>query len=382
MRIMHTSDWHLGKSIHGQDLLEDQSKVLEDLKVELSKGYDALLISGDVYDRSIPPSAAVDLFSGFIESMVELGIITVIIPGNHDSPSRLDFASGVLERSGIHFRCRYDRITEPILVRDQSGEKVRIFALPFVDEAAVRAMYPEEGIRTHQEATEFLLKRMKPSMDDTIPSILIAHAYAGRSAIRSESERELLLGDQGLVPAELFEGFDHVALGHLHRPQKPGRNMYYSGSLIPYSFSETEYIKSSVVLDVKDGRIALGEFPHSLKRRFSCVEASMNELMEDERFEGLRDHYLSVKLTDDGLLIDIHRRLTERFPHVLEIDQPSLHVEGSTDRVVSREDVDDPSRLFTLFLEKFGWKDNDNRELAMEIFDDVRKELDRREVRQ
>ncbi|MFO8051888.1 MAG: exonuclease subunit SbcD, partial [Thermoplasmatota archaeon] len=218
MRLLHTSDWHLGKSIHGQNLLEDQKKLLEDLVNELSNGYDGLLISGDIYDRSIPPSDAVSLFSDFIESMVDSGITTVIIPGNHDSPSRLDFASGVLERSGIHFRCRYDRITDPIIIEDDEGGVVEVFALPFVDEVEVRTLFPDEGIRTHQEATGFLLEMVRERVDPSIPSILMAHAYTGREVMRSDSERELLVGGQGLVDPDMFRGFDHVALGHLHRP--------------------------------------------------------------------------------------------------------------------------------------------------------------------
>ncbi|MBN1390509.1 MAG: exonuclease subunit SbcD [Candidatus Thermoplasmatota archaeon] len=379
MKILHTSDWHLGKSIHGMDLLEDQAKVLGDLETELENDYDALLIAGDIYDRSIPPQEAVELFSSFIERMVELGVQVVVIPGNHDSPVRLDFASGVLEHSGIHFRCRYDRIAEPIIIEDHEGEKVQVFALPFVDEVHVRSLYPDKGIRTHQEATEFLIGEIKSSMDGAIPSILVTHAYTGKHSIRTDSERELLVGDHGLIAVETFEGFDYVAMGHLHRPQDPGGSICYSGSLIPYSFSEAEHEKGSRVLHVEKGRIDISRSKHQLRRRFALVEAGMNELLTDERYEGLRDHYLSVKLTDQGLLMDIHRRLRERFPYVLEIDQPALHIEGGNEHGITREEADNPSILFSLFLDRFGWEDDENRALAMEIFEDARKELERKE---
>lgn len=380
MRLLHTSDWHLGKSIHGQNLLVDQTKVLDDIVMELSKGYDGLLISGDIYDRSIPPSDAIELFSWFIEKMVDLGITTVIIPGNHDSPSRLDFASGVLERSGIHFRCRYDRITEPVIIEDEEGEVVEVFALPFVDEVMVRSRFPDENIRTHQEATGFLLDMIRESVDPSRVSILVAHTYTGKEALRSDSERELLVGGQGYIDPETFRGFDHVALGHLHRPQKvsSSNRTHYSGSLIPYSFSEVGRGKSSLRLDISDDRIHTETFDHELRRNFSVLKDSMNELLEGEKYSGFKDHYLSVELTDKGLLVDIHKRLMERFPYLLEVDQPALHIDPSEEGSITREEADNPSTLFSLFLEMFDW--DEHKERAAEIFDGIRKELERREV--
>ncbi len=381
MKILHTSDWHLGKSIHGKDLLEDQAKLIGDLEVEVRNGYDAVLIAGDIYDRSIPPSEAVDLFSGFIEKMVEMGVQTVVIPGNHDSSSRLDFASGVLERSGIHFRCRFERITEPIIIEDENGVKVQVFALPFVDEVQVKAMFPDEGIRTHQDATDFLVKKIRDGVDESIPSILMAHAYTGKEPKRSDSERELLVGNQGLVPVEVFEGFDHVALGHLHRSQvaSRSRNIYYSGSLMPYSFSEAGQEKSSLALELEDGGFKPDEMVHDLNRRFSTLSDTMDLLLSDPKYERYRDHYLSIKLEDSGYLMDVHRRLRERFPYLLEIDQPALHALPSSSTPLTREEANDPSKLFSLFLEKFGWE-GEELDMALELFSDVRQELDR-EVR-
>ncbi|MCK5773102.1 MAG: exonuclease subunit SbcD [Thermoplasmata archaeon] len=379
MKILHTSDWHLGKSIHGRDLMEDQAKLIGDLEVELRNGYDAVLIAGDIYDRSIPPHEAVDLFSGFIEKMVEIGVQTVVIPGNHDSSSRLDFASGVLERSGIHFRCRLDGIKEPIVIEDDIGNKVQVFALPFVDEVQVKATFPDEGIRSHQDATEFLIKRIRGGMDGTIPSILVAHAYTGRDLQRSESERELLVGNQGLVPSELFEGFDHVALGHLHRPQvaSRSRNIHYSGSLMPYSFSEAGQEKSSLVLELDEGGFTLTPIVHDLNRRFSSLSDTMDLLLSDPKYEGYRDHYLSIKLEDRGFLMDVHRRLRERFPYLLEIDQPALHALPSSSTSLTREEANDPSKLFSLFLEKFGWEEGDDLDMALDLFSEVRAKVDR-----
>lgn len=380
MRILHTSDWHLGKSIYGQNLLEDQDHTLKELVREINGGYDAVLISGDIYDRGIPPSGAVELFSWFIEKMVEKKVPVVIIPGNHDSPARLDFASGVLEKNGVHFRCGYDRLTDPVIIEDAQENIAEIFALPFVDEITVKSRFSEAGIRTHQEATEYLLDEIRKVKDPESISILMAHSYTGKKAYRSDSERELLVGNQGFVESEIFRGFDYVAMGHLHRPQTASKsnNIIYSGSLIPYSFSESGHTKSSVSLEFDGDDMNIRRIPHKLRRNFSVLEDSMKNLTEDERYSGYRDHYLSVSLTDSGLLVDIHKRLMERFPHVLEIDQPALHIETDGPENISREDADDPARLFSLFLDRFQWKEN--RERAMEIFHEIRKEIERREV--
>ncbi|MBN1538711.1 MAG: exonuclease SbcCD subunit D, partial [Candidatus Thermoplasmatota archaeon] len=348
-----------------------------DLQKELDNDYDAVLIAGDIYDRSIPPQEAVELFSSFIERMVELGVQVIVIPGNHDSPARLDFASGVLERSGIHFRCRYDRITEPIVIEDDEGQRVQVFALPFVDEVQVRSLYPEEGIRTHQEATDLLIGRIKDAMDTNIPSILLAHAYTGQDPKRSESERELLVGNQGLVPIEAFEGFDHVALGHLHRPQAASRNIHYSGSLMPYSFSEAGHSKSSIILEPEGSGFTRRALEHDLNRRFSTISSTMDRLLADPAYERYRDHYLSIVLEDEGYLMDVHRRLRERFPYILEIDQPSLHIQPTTSIPLTREEANDPSKLFALFLEKFGWEEGDERDMALKIFSEARREVEK-----
>ncbi|MFO8050897.1 MAG: exonuclease SbcCD subunit D C-terminal domain-containing protein [Thermoplasmatota archaeon] len=189
------------------------------------------------------------------------------------------------------------------------------------------------------------------------------------------------MGGQGLVDPDMFRGFDHVALGHLHRPQvASGRNRAeYSGSLLPYSFSEADHSKSSLRLVLENGEIASEPVPHIPRREFSILNGRMKDLLENERYSGFRDHYLSVILTDKGFLVDIQKQLMERFPHVLEIDQPSLHIEPSEHGSVSREEADDPSTLFSLFLDRFQW--DERRERAMEIFNEIRRELERKEVR-
>ncbi len=378
MKILHTSDWHLGKSIHGQDLLEDQRYAIRSIEKELENGYDAVLIAGDVYDRAVPPSESIQIFSGFIEKMVEQQITVIVIPGNHDSPSRLDFASGILEKNGIHFRCRYERITEPVIVTDDEGNKVQVFALPFVDEVLVKELYPDEGIRTHQEATGFLLDRIREARDDSLPSILMAHAYTGREPLRSDSERELLVGNQGLVDIDVFRGFDHVALGHLHRPQVSSRthNVHYSGSLMTYSFSETGHLKSSIVLELSNGRLESSEFEHVPLRKFSKVSGNLGDLLDSPDLEIYRSHYLSVILTDTGYLIDTHRKLREKYPYLLEIDQPALHRELDKMCTITREQADDPRQLFSLFLDRFQWEDGEERDTAIELFEEVRKEFE------
>jgi exonuclease SbcD len=281
LKILHTSDWHLGKTIHGQDLTQDQIFVLDQIEKEVGKGYSALIIAGDIYDRSVPPSQTVEILGSFIDRITENGIEVVMIPGNHDSPSRLDFASGVLRRSGMHVRCRTEETSRPILIRGKNNETVQIFALPFVEESQVRTDHPESGVRTHEDAVRYLISGMHENKIPDIPSILVAHEYTGRGLIRSDSERELLLGNQGLVDAEIFAGFDYVALGHLHRPQcaSGSANAYYSGSIMPYSFSEADHRKLMYSLRISEGRIEKSDVEIKLLKKFSVLEGRMEDLV-------------------------------------------------------------------------------------------------------
>ncbi len=377
MKILHTSDWHLGKTVHGQSLDVDQEHAVLAVERELSEGYKAILIAGDVFDRAVPPTSAVELLSGFLERVSSLGIEVIIIPGNHDSPERLDFISGIVRKQGLHLRCRYEQCLEPVLIGD-GDEKVQVFTLPFVEEAVVKELFPEAGLTDHISAVNFLISKMKKASNRGVPSILVAHEYTGSDVVSSESERELLVGDQGRVPSALFSGFDYVALGHLHGPQTASieGNAVYSGSILQYSFSESSHEKGAMSLIVEDGKIEVHKVKIRPLRRMTVLNDTLDNLLTFSGYEGFKDDYVCLSITGSGHHYEVQSKLRERFPHLLEIKMPDL-TGGPTDRSAVRRALDSPRELFSLFLDRFGWDDPVKRARAMELFEEARGRTER-----
>ncbi len=382
MRILHTADWHLGRTLHGCSLLEDQAHALEQVKAELTQGYDALLIAGDIYDRAIPPPEAVELFGAFLNWAAEHGIKVIIIPGNHDSPQRLGFADRALDESGVSIRWDYHRLPEPIVLQGKDGQTVDVFALPFVEAAYLREQLALEDMTDHTAATAAALEQIRSARRDGVASLLVAHAFVGQDSQTSESERELIGGSQRL-DAALFAGFDYVALGHLHRPQAvnaPGM-IRYSGSLLPYSFSECDHDKVIVRLELNAQTIHATPVVLKPKRKLRVLQDSLERLLTDPRYEEARQGYVSARLTDTGYLLNIYARLKERFPLLLEIRQPGLENAAAVEKLQLQR-ASTREELFGAFLDYFGWKEQAERIEAVKLLNETsaRVEAKRREA--
>lgn len=236
MKILHTSDWHLGRILHGHPLLEDQKHMLDQVLNELLNGYDALIVAGDIFDRAVPPAPAMTLLNGFLDRVQELNIPVVMIPGNHDNMERLNYGASLFERHNIHIRCGYDRF-EPVTVKDDAGLELDIFTMPFVEHAYVAELLGDAEVKDKESAVTALLERMKPFGREGVSSILVAHEFIAGSE-ESESER-VFIGGSHVVNASLFNDFTYVALGHLHKFQEAGlSHIYYCGSPLAYSFGE------------------------------------------------------------------------------------------------------------------------------------------------
>jgi len=389
MKILHTSDWHLGKNLHANSLFEEQAHVLGKIMEELKQEYDAVLISGDIYDRAIPPTEAVDLFGSFLDWVSENNISAIIIPGNHDSSSRLNFANRSLEKVGIHFRSDFRRLSEPITINDNDGREVDIFCIPFVETSFVRDQLGDNEINNYLQATQCCIEKTKDGIRDDVPSILISHAFVGNSIEEletSDSERELFVGGSGLVPVDFFDGFDYVALGHLHRAQKVSNksNVRYSGSIYQYSFSEAGHNKIAIKLEWNDNDFRVYNVPLDSLRRVRIIEDQMDNVLTDKKYTDYEKSYVSVRLTDKGHLINIHPRLRERFPFLLEVRQPGLEYHRERISTPSaRVDKDNPKEIFNLFLDEFDWEEDADRDEALDIFDGVLEDVEknRREVK-
>ena len=343
MRLIHTADWHLGRLFHNQHLTDDQDYVLKQL-VELAAEVEpaAVVVAGDLYDRAVPPTEAVDLLDHVLTEFVDrLGIPVIAIAGNHDSAVRVGFASQLLRERGLHLVGELPQAAAPIVLRDEHGP-VRISALPFADPAEARAVYGDPAIHDQQAVSSAGAARALAAAEPHERHVLVAHAFV-TGGLESESERPLSVGGAQQVAASTFAGFDYVALGHLHRPQSCGSDVVrYAGSLLKYSFAEHGHEKSVSVVDIgprgsapgeagRAGRAAVAVETVSLRPRRDVrrVEGTLAELLERGASDPSRDDYVLASLLDDGALFDPIGRLRAVYPNTLAIERPAYEHAGA-----------------------------------------------------
>ncbi|HEX4258592.1 MAG TPA: exonuclease SbcCD subunit D [Streptosporangiaceae bacterium] len=351
MRMLHTSDWHLGRTLHRADLREAQAGYLDHLvETVRSERIDAVLVSGDVYDRAIPPVDAVALCEDGLARLRDAGARVVVISGNHDSARRLGFASALVDQAGVYLRTRAGSLAQPVLLADQHGP-VAIYGVPFLEPDAVRHELPPgpgepaDVPRGHQgvltRATDCI--RADLATRDGARSVVMAHAWVtGGQA--SESERDISVGGVGRVPAALFDGFGYTALGHLHGPQTLTERLRYSGSPLPYSFSEAGQAKGSWLVDLDgDGQVQVERVPAPEFRRLSVLRGTLPDLLTSPAYAGHEDDFVSVVLTDTGRPEGAMEQLRRRFPHVLVLtfEPDGSEGDGGTyrSRVKGRDDL-------------------------------------------
>jgi DNA repair protein SbcD/Mre11 len=318
MRFIHTADWHLGRLLYGASLLEDQSIVLDEL-CQLANDVrpDAVLVSGDVYDRAFPPPEAVALLDETLSRLVmDVRTTVVVIAGNHDSPERIGFASRVLSRAGLHVAGPVVAEPRSVVIPGADGP-VRVWALPYADPPHVAQVLEDPSIRGHETAMSAMLTRIRIACTPRERAVLVGHAFVTGGS-ESESERPLSVGGSGQVPASVFRGFDYVALGHLHRPQTVrGERIRYSGSLLKYSFQEADHRKSVSVVELGPGdRVGIEEVELHARRDVRTIRGTLAELLTAPPTGG-REDYLWADLTDDLPVYDAVERLRAVYPNVL-----------------------------------------------------------------
>lgn len=322
MKILHTSDWHLGRVLHEQNLAPDQRHFLDQFIAHITTTcYDAIIIAGDIFDRSIPNEEAIALWDDFLCRYVEVCLHTplVVIAGNHDSAARLSTAAAIIERSGIHIRGGADRITEPVPVIDAAGVCADIWCVPFLFSGALSEK-TEEGERILHGQGEVLgeaFARIRAVMDPGRLNIAVSHCFAAGAEL-SDSERSLV-GTAVQVSAGLFTGFDYVALGHIHRSQRISDRIRYSGTPLPYSFSEAGQDK--VILSValsKNAAPVILDIPMNPLRAMHDVRGVFTDLLHNPAYEYLEKSYLRIVLAEPADGTSPVLRLRQRFPHLLE----------------------------------------------------------------
>jgi exonuclease SbcD len=322
MRLLHTSDWHLGRSLHRADLRAAQSVFLDHLvDVARAEKVDAILVAGDVYDRAVPPVDAVELCEDALLRLHDTGARIMLISGNHDSARRLGFGSGLLEKAGVHLRTRPGALARPVVLEDARGP-VAVYGVPYLEPDAVRAELPpsqDEIPRGHAGVLGHAVACIRADADarGIARRVVMAHGWVSGGAA-SESERDISVGGVGQVPAELFAGFGYVALGHLHGQQTVAPQMRYSGSPLPYSFSEASHRKGSWLVDLDDaGTARVEQVPAPVYRRLSVLRGRLADLLGSAAYGRYEDDFVSVTLTDPSRPEGAMDSLRARFPRVL-----------------------------------------------------------------
>ena len=352
MKIIHTSDLHLGKRLNEFSLLEDQEYILAEILNTIdAEQPDALIIAGDVYDKSVPPAEAVRLFDGFLSALSERHLQVFVISGNHDSAERIAFGSRLMDQSGIHMSPLWDGSCQPITLTDAHGS-VNFYMLPFLKPAHVRRYYPDDMIESFTDALRIAIDAMH--VDFSARNVLITHQFL-TGAERSDSE-ELSVGGADNVDASVCAGFDYTALGHIHRPQKIGcETVRYSGTPLKYSFSEASHEKSLTVVELgTKGNVSVRTLPLTPKRDLRELRGSYSELTLRENYIGTAlDDYLHITLTDEDDIPDAIGKLRVIYPNLMKLDYDNRRTRaaGLSGMEAVRE-APSPLELFTEFFEK------------------------------
>ena len=352
MKLIHLSDIHLGKRVNEFSMLEDQAHILKKiLAVVDEEKPDGVLIAGDVYDKSVPSTEAVQLFDDFLVRLAERKLPVFIISGNHDSPERLSFANRLIDAAGIHLAPVYNGVVEPITLSDEYGP-VNVYMLPFIKPAHVRGFFPDTEITGYSDAVAAAIGRM--NIDKTQRNVLITHQFV-TGAQRSDSE-ELSVGGTDNIGAEVFCDFDYVALGHIHGPQNmdSGR-IRYCGSPLKYSFSEAAQQKSVTVAELKEkGMLEIHTVPLIPRRDMVELKGSYQQLTLREFYENTtyQEDYTHITLTDEEDIPDAVAKLRAVYHNLMKLDYDNTRTRHSA-AISGAENVEtrSPIDLFAEFYE-------------------------------
>ncbi len=348
MRLLHTSDWHLGRTLHRADLRAAQEMFLDQLvSVARAEKVDAVLVAGDIYDRAIPPVDAVQLCEDALLRLRDTGARVVLISGNHDSARRLGFGGKLFDVAGVHLRTRPADAATPILLQDRHGP-VAVYGIPYLEPAAVLSELPDvagaadgghAGVLRHAVSAVAAAAGAR----GIGRRVVVSHSWVTGGSV-CESERDISLGGAGLVPSSLFDGFSYVALGHLHGRQELAANIRYSGSPLPYSFSEAGHRKGSWLVELDAvGSVRAELVPAPVFRRLNVISGTLPDLLTSPAYAQYEDDFVSVVLTDPVRPEGAMDALRTRFPHILVLGyEPAGAVSdglGYRARVAGRDDL-------------------------------------------
>ncbi|MCQ2531873.1 MAG: exonuclease SbcCD subunit D [Saccharofermentans sp.] len=351
MRFFHLSDLHLGKRLNEYSLIEDQKHILLQI-VDRVNEYkpDAVLIAGDVYDRTTPSDEAVQLFNMFINLINKLGVELFVSSGNHDSAIKISYAREIMDKAGVHLSDSDLSNISAVTLNDKDGEVV-FYSLPYIRPAAVRQIYPDAEINSYTDAVACIINHL--DINKSVRNILLSHQFVIGSSL-SGSEETITVGGSDNVDVSAYEPFDYVALGHIHGAQNVGSNrIRYCGTPLKYSFSEAKQSKSISMIEINGDRdIHLTEIPLTPLRDLVEIEGTYDELMNKSFYEGTSYHndFVRAILLDDVVIPDVSRRLSNVYHNLMRTDYKNIkivnHVDANTEKIEELDPLDVFSKFF------------------------------------
>lgn len=377
MKFVHLSDLHLGKRVNGYSMIEDQKYILiKILNVIDEQKAEAVVIAGDVYDKPIPPTEAVQLFDDFLFRLVERNLQILVISGNHDSPERIAFGSRFMDKSGVHMSQVYNGKNDLVELKDKYG-KVNFYMLPFVKPSNVRRFFEDEEINTYTDAVRVAVSHM--NVNKKARNVIITHQFV-TGAQRSESET-IAVGGTDNVDSYVFDDFDYVALGHIHGPQNVGKNtVRYCGTPLKYSFSEISHKKSITVVEMKEkGNVKVSTVELTPKLDMREIKGTYEELTFKKNYENTNtEDYLHIILTDEEDVADAVAKLRCVYPNLMKLDYDNTRTRNSlalTQAEKTEKKTD--TELLSEFFEKQNGKplSDEQLEYAANLFEQIKEEF-------
>lgn len=377
MKFVHLSDLHLGKRVNGYSMIEDQKYILlKILNVIDEQKAEAVVIAGDVYDKPIPPTEAVQLFDDFLFRLVERNLQILVISGNHDSPERIAFGSRFMDKSGVHMSQVYNGKNDLVELKDKYG-KVNFYMLPFVKPSNVRRFFEDEEINTYTDAVRVAVSHM--NVNKKARNVIITHQFV-TGAQRSESET-IAVGGTDNVDSYVFDDFDYVALGHIHGPQNVGKNtVRYCGTPLKYSFSEISHKKSVTVVEMKEkGNVKVSTVELTPKLDMREIKGTYEELTFKKNYENTNtEDYLHIILTDEEDVADAVAKLICVYPNLMKLDYDNTRTRNSLALTQAEEtEKKTDTELLSEFFEKQNGKplSDEQLEYAANLFEQIKEEF-------
>lgn len=375
MKFFHTADWHLGKLVQGVYMTEEQRFVLEQLIAAIKEEQpDAVIIAGDLYDRAVPPTEAVNLLDEVLAKIVlELKTPVLAVAGNHDSPGRLNFGSRIMKMNGIHIAGHVQKHPEPVVLKDEYGE-VHFHLVPYTDPSLVKYALEDPEIRSHNDAMRAITANIKQSLDPIARHVFVGHAFVTPHGEQedntSDSERPLSIGGAEHVDAHHFEDFHYTALGHLHKAHYVlNETIRYAGSPLKYSISEEKHQKGFHVVEMDgSGQVTVEKRLFVPNRDMRTVEGTIEEILKHE----LNEDFVFVKLLDDVPILYPMEKVRSVYPNAMHVERKNFIGTVSQSETGARRTMDSLS-LFKAFYEEV--KGEEVSKETETIFKDVLEEF-------